>query len=128
MIGTIILFIGACLTLIFFVVAKPNKVATDFIIDLEDGKMLEAYALTSQDFQQKTSQTDFVLGVNQIAKNDPIQAFTLHESKVQNTIATITGILTTQKGTRSLTLQLIEEKGLWKIRTFNTGKLVKNTP
>ncbi len=123
---TVGIIFGIVITLIIIgkiAIISPEKVVRTFTLDIVSGKFLEAYTLTSIDFQKRVSETDFVNGVNQITKNDPIQAYILLQSTTQNSLATVEGTLITQKGTRSQTIQLVKEDRAWKIRTFNTGDL-----
>lgn len=118
--GKILIGIAIFIVLVIVIASATTspvvKPAEEQLTLLENGKIEEAYNMTSEEFQQSTSLEKFKNFIETYPILAENKGHSFNERSFENNIGTVRGTLTAEDGTRvSIEYKLIKENGEWKI-------------
>lgn len=112
--------IGAIVFLVFKFTAGPVDVVNKSLAALREGKVEEAYAMCSKEFQRSASLDDFRNYVERYSILKNAKEFSSYNREVSNGVATLNGnIKGKDDSTVPAVYKLVKEGGGWKILYMN---------
>jgi hypothetical protein len=112
--------IGAIVFLVFRLTAGPVDVVNKHLKALADGKIGEAYAMCSREFQKATSLEDYRNFVERYSILKNASKFSSNDRKIENGVANLNGKIEGKDDSSVPALfKLVKEGGSWKILYVN---------
>jgi hypothetical protein len=109
--GIVALFFGS----IFAFTQPVVDASNEFLGLLGQGNISAAYAMTSAGYQSQNDEAVFADAVKQLGLTDYASSY-WNSRKINNNQGSVEGTITTTKGsTKSVSIQLLNEQGKWKI-------------
>jgi hypothetical protein len=110
--------VGGIIFLAFSLTSDAVQAADEFLVAVGEGRIQEAYQMTSPSFRQVQTEEEFAQTATQLGLNEFASA-TWTSRSVKNDVATLEGTVTnTTGGKNPLTVSLIREGERWRVLSF----------
>ena len=115
--GVVALFVGS-----IFALTRPVVDASEqFLGQVAEGRLGEAYAATANEFRVHNDEASFAVAVNRLRLAEYASVF-WHSRQIENSNGTAEGTVTTKTGeTRPVAVRLVRQDGRWAVAGLRYG-------
>ncbi|MFC2074735.1 DUF4864 domain-containing protein [Bdellovibrionota bacterium] len=118
--GCLVVIVAITLFIAMAATSKPTKVARNFLGDLSDQQLEQAYNLTSSQFKASVPPEQFVRFTKQYPILTSPSNISFSHRSVENGVATVAGKITSTTGdVAPITVMVIKEKDDWRVLSLS---------